>query len=128
MAPPVNGVAEVALYVDDVPRAVEFYQRVLGFASVAVDERITAVQAGERQMLLLCHRGAAEDHDGQGRQHVAFAIPPEQMDAWKIWLPEHGVVIERQKSWQWGGESIYFRDPDGHLLELATPGVWPTVY
>jgi len=19
---------------------------------------------------------------------------------------------------------IYFRDPDGHLLELATPGVW----
>ena len=23
------------------------------------------------------------------------------------------------------GESIYFRDPDGHLLELATPGLWP---
>ena len=20
--------------------------------------------------------------------------------------------------------SIYFRDPDGHLLELATPGLW----
>ena len=24
-----------------------------------------------------------------------------------------------------GGESIYFRDPDGHVLELATPGLWP---
>jgi len=23
-----------------------------------------------------------------------------------------------------GGHSIYFRDPDGHLLELATPGLW----
>lgn len=23
-----------------------------------------------------------------------------------------------------GGCSVYFRDPDGHLLELATPGVW----
>ena len=24
-----------------------------------------------------------------------------------------------------GGESIYFGDPDGHLLELAAPGLWP---
>ncbi|HWQ03343.1 MAG TPA: glyoxalase, partial [Candidatus Nitrosotenuis sp.] len=24
-----------------------------------------------------------------------------------------------------GGRSIYFRDPDGHSLELVTPGVWP---
>ena len=21
-------------------------------------------------------------------------------------------------------ESIYFRDPDAHLLELVTPGIW----
>ena len=27
-------------------------------------------------------------------------------------------------SWSRGGRSIYFRDPDGHLLELATPGLW----
>jgi catechol 2,3-dioxygenase-like lactoylglutathione lyase family enzyme len=26
--------------------------------------------------------------------------------------------------WPRGGESIYFRDPDGHLVELATPGLW----
>jgi len=38
-----------------------------------------------------------------------------------------GIPIEDRKTWDRGGQSIYFRDPDGHLLELATPGVW-TIY
>ncbi len=33
-------------------------------------------------------------------------------------------AIEGATSWSRGGRSIYFRDPDGHLLELATPGLW----
>jgi len=28
--------------------------------------------------------------------------------------------------WSRGGESLYFRDPDDHLVELATPGIWAT--
>ncbi len=33
------------------------------------------------------------------------------------------LVVEK-KQWDRGGTSLYFHDPDGHLLELATPGVW----
>ena len=35
-----------------------------------------------------------------------------------------GVAIEGRNDWSRGGRSIYFRDPDRHLLELATPGLW----
>jgi catechol 2,3-dioxygenase-like lactoylglutathione lyase family enzyme len=39
-------------------------------------------------------------------------------------LASGGVTIEARNNWERGGRSIYFRDPDGHLLELATPGLW----
>jgi integrase len=45
-------------------------------------------------------------------------------DRWETHLASRGVVIEGRNDWERGGRSIYFRDPDGHLLELATPGLW----
>ena len=36
-----------------------------------------------------------------------------------------GIAIEGRTKWPRGGESIYFRDPDGHLIEPATLGLWP---
>ena len=44
---------------------------------------------------------------------------------WEAQLADAGVAIEGRTKWPRGGESIYFRDPDGHLVELATPGLWP---
>ena len=39
-------------------------------------------------------------------------------------MAAQGIAIEGRTKWSRGGESVYFRDPDGHLLELATPGLW----
>jgi len=33
-------------------------------------------------------------------------------------------VIENKVKWQEGGQSLYFRDPDYHAIELATSGTW----
>ena len=44
--------------------------------------------------------------------------------SWETRLATHNIPIEGRTAWKRGGESIYFRDPDGHLLELATPGLW----
>jgi len=35
--------------------------------------------------------------------------------------------VEEKKKWELAGWSLYFRDPDRQLIELATPGTW-TVY
>lgn len=64
-------------------------------------------------------------HDGSGQIHIAFAVSPEELEPWRAHLAAHGVTIEGASDWKNGGHSLYFRDPDGHLLELATtPGVW----
>jgi catechol 2,3-dioxygenase-like lactoylglutathione lyase family enzyme len=129
--PTIEGVVETSLYVTEMARSVQFYSKVLGFEPVDADERITAMSVGGRQILLLCKKGASRDgsvpHGGEGELHVAFAIPASQFQDWERRLAEHSVRIEHRRAWPRGGQSLYFRDPDRHLVELATPGVW-TVY
>jgi catechol 2,3-dioxygenase-like lactoylglutathione lyase family enzyme len=129
MPPALDGILETAIYVDDIDCAVAFYRDVLGLAVLDVGERLTALSAGPRQLLLVFKRGASmrlplTPHDASGHQHVAFPIPSTALDAWEAWLRERGVTVVEKKQWERGGTSLYFYDPDGHLLELATPGVW----
>ncbi len=127
--PDLTGVLETALYVDDLARSARFYRSVLGLEVVESGERLCAMGVAGRHLLLLFKKGASADlptgaHDGDGRLHVAFAIPAPALEAWESRLRERGVPIEEKRTWERGGRSLYFRDPDGHLLELATPGVW----
>ncbi|HSC27803.1 MAG TPA: VOC family protein [Vicinamibacterales bacterium] len=127
--PELTGLLETSLYVEDLERARRFYEELLGFRTVASGDRLIAMAVRPGQVLLLCRRGASTDlphtgHDGAGRLHLAFAVPADALAAWEVRLSERGVGIVERRSWSAGGRSLYFRDPDGHLLELATPGVW----
>ena len=130
--PDVNGIVESSLYVDSVARSVQFYRRIFGFEPIDTDEkegvtdqtRLCALRAGDRSVLLLFKKGATEDTDATGAIHVAFGIARSQLTAWEQWLANQGIAIEFRKKWKYGGEALYFRDPDGHLLEVVTPGVW----
>ena len=137
--PGLNGVLETALYVEDMDRARAFFEEVMALEPFTADHRFTAYDAGGSTVLLLFLQGATLEtvvlpkdmgtippHDGAGRLHVAFAIAAADLPDWEARLEHNGIAIEGRTHWPRGGESIYFRDPDGHLLELATPGVWPT--
>jgi len=131
-APQVNGVLETSLYVKSPAHSAEFYRRVFGFdvmvpqADESLDDntRLSAMRAGDRSVLLLFKRGGTADTDAQGAIHIAFGISRSDLAVWEDWLGQLGIAIESRKRWQYGGEALYFRDPDGHLLEVVTPGVW----
>ena len=134
--PRLNGILETAIYVDDLRRAQRFYEDILELKPVFADGRLTAYDVGGRSILLVFQRGASIEtvtlpggvipgHDGAGPLHYAFAISADELPAWKERLNAHGIPMEGCADWPRGGKSIYFRDPDGHLLELATPGIWP---
>jgi catechol 2,3-dioxygenase-like lactoylglutathione lyase family enzyme len=130
MPPKLGHILESSLYVDDLPRSLRFYQEIFGFPVLSdFAERGCALHAGPHQVLLLFKKGASRaitsPHDGNGELHLAFAIAASELPTWESWLRQHNIAIEEKRQWQLGGWSIYFRDPDRHLLELATPGTWP---
>ena len=129
MHPKTDGILESSLYVADVASSVHFYQRIFGFQVISdFGERGCAMQAGNRQVLLLFKKAGSRTipspHDGDGELHLAFAIPAAELASWEAWLAGKGIAVEEKLTWELGGESLYFRDPDRHLIELATPGVW----
>jgi len=62
--------------------------------------------------------------DATGRSHYAFAIAADSLQAWREKLAAEDVAIESTVTWPRGAVSLYFRDPDGNLGELVTPGLW----
>ena len=133
--PTLDRVLETALYVDDLERARRFYADILQLAELYGDARMCAFAVGGSSVLLLFRRGSSREtvtmpggtippHDGSGPLHVAFAIAREELPRWEDHLGRRQIAIEGRTDWPRGGHSVYFRDPDGHLLELATPGLW----
>ena len=133
--PQLGRVVETALYVGDLGRARRFYVDILGGEILLDSARLLALSIGGESVLLLFQRGATSQplptpggvvpsHGGTGIQHIAFAIRPDALEAWIERLDHHGVPIESRVRWQRGGESVYVRDPDGHSIELITPGLW----
>ena len=130
-----NGILETAIHTEDMARSRAFYENVLGLAPISNDDRLSAYAVGGRDVLLVFRKGATTQtvtlhsgtipgHGGDGALHVAFAIAKGELERWEAHLASYGVAIEGRNNWERGGRSIYFRDPDGHLLELATPGLW----
>jgi catechol 2,3-dioxygenase-like lactoylglutathione lyase family enzyme len=135
--PALTGIVETALYVDDVERASKFYEEVLGLTRIGgEDGRLHAYSVAGRDVLLLFRRGATTraiqtpsglipPHDGTGQNHFALAIAAAELPSWEKHLADRAIPIESRVNWPRGGTSVYFRDPDGNLVELATPGMWP---
>ena len=135
-APPIAGILETAVYCDDLERAHRFYAGVLGLPRLLDTPRMMTYAAAPGQVLLVFRRGMTREdsdspggtvpgHHSEGPAHFAFAIAADRYDDWKDRLTRCGIAIISEVAWPKGGRSFYFHDPDGNVLEMATPGLWP---
>ena len=135
--PAIEGILETSLYVADLARSATFYRDLLGFRTLFESRRLIALDAGKQGVLLLFPNnaeildatdagGTVPGHGGSGRLHLAFGISADSLPEWRATLAAHGVALTGEYRWRRGGVSLYFNDPDGHVLELATPGIWET--
>jgi catechol 2,3-dioxygenase-like lactoylglutathione lyase family enzyme len=133
--PAITHIAETVLYTDNLDRALNFYTGLFGCPVLRRDERLCALRIAEGQVLLLFTRGGSikpalleggvvPAHDGAGPLHVCFGIPFGEVSQWEQRLRELGIALESRVRWPGGATSLYFRDPDQHAVELATPGLW----
>lgn len=134
--PHLDGILETALYVEDLERACRFYEDIMGLTALRTEERLCAYDVNGVSVLLLFLRGGTTEgvdadngyippHDGRGELHMAFVCGHDDLREWEAHFRHMGIEIQGRTHWADGGESIYFRDPDQNLLEIAaTPGLW----
>lgn len=135
--PDLDRVIETAIYVEDLARAAAFYEQVMELPVMVSDDRFRAYDIGGESVFLVFKRGATlhtvhlpggtiPPHDGHGPLHLAFGVTVDELPKWEQRLKDRSIAIEARTAWPRGGHSIYFRDPDNHLLELVTRGTWKT--
>jgi catechol 2,3-dioxygenase-like lactoylglutathione lyase family enzyme len=133
--PQIEGLLETSLYARDRERTAGFYCELFGFKTLVDTPRLTALeipgrsvllifQAGETEADIVDARGAIPGHDGRGRLHLALSISAETLVEWRARLATRNIPLAGEYRWPRGGISLYFRDPDDALVELATPGLW----
>ena len=136
MKPRVRRIVETALDCDDLGKTAAFYTTLLDAQPMFSADRLVAIDAGEGTVLLLFQRGASNEpvplpggivppHDAGGPGHLAFAVDAVDIATWEARLVALGIDVESRVTWERGGFSLYFRDPDNRSVELASPGIWP---
>ena len=129
-------VLESCLYATDLNAAERFYREVLGLELHAREAgRHVFFRCSDCMLLVFNpeHTSAVTTtvngaqlplHGTRGAGHLAFAVAAGELANWRLRLERAGVAIESEIDWPQGGRSLYFRDPAGNSIELASPRIW----
>src|SRR5262245_24895973 len=114
MALAVKGIQHLNLQVADLARARAFYSELLGFETAFAKGDTVWLRAGDD--LLGLSQGPVP---AKSFEHFGFMVDaPAEVDRWAERLAAQGVPAEKGPYDRSDGRSLYFRDPDGHLLEI----------
>lgn len=125
----INGIAHIQLTVNDLQRAMPFYEKVLGFMGMkAVMKAPNGLYMIGGKTAIAVIRSSAEnrthafDQRRIGLHHICFrARSREDIDTLHAFLVEHKVSVvhpPEDGSWAPGYYSVLFEDPEGIRLEV----------
>ena len=126
--PKILGVAHLAVFVSDLPKARAFYEDLLGFEEPFTlpkpdgSVEIAFVKINDRQWIELFNRPSA----GEGQlNHIA--IYTDDADRMRDYLASQGVAVpEKVGKGRTGNKNFMVKDPDGHNVEIVEyqPDSW----
>lgn len=135
----IQGLHHITLVTADAQRTVDFYTRILGLR--LIKQTVNFDDPGSYHLYFGNEQGrpgsvvtffewpnALKGHPGIGGTHH-FALQVADRDGllrWKRRLTDHGIAVEGPLDRHYFA-SIYFNDPDGTILEIATVGPGWTV-
>ena len=123
----------ITLGVDDIERAVNFYEKGLGWqrSSASMDDMILFPLGGivlglyPRKLLA---EDAMVNHKGSGFSGITLSYnAKDETEVDKVLKKVAGLgatVIKPAQKVFWGGYHGYFKDLDGHLIEVAYNPFW----
>lgn len=123
-------IKETCLYVQDLDRTEAFYHGKLNLKVIGRSEgRHIFFKAGSSVLLCFIAGATKQEetlppHFGEGNMHIAFEVPVEKYEEIKADILSTGIEIEHEQQWGKDYCSFYFRDPDGHSLEIVPEGMW----
>ncbi len=114
-----SGVAEIALFTDDVQAAKAFYGDLLS-AEPEAEWPGGAIFAAGPAKLLVHERRAAPGDGPPNEDHFAFSVSDVDGSCHELRARGFAFLVE-PRDYPWG-RSAYLRDPDGRLVELSQTG------
>jgi len=126
-------ISMITLGVRDLKASVEFYERGLGFPRMESPPEVAFFTLAGTWLSLYGRQALAEDAtvSPQGSGFEAFALAhnvdseSEVESVMRQALEAGATLVKKPQKVFWGGYSGYFKDPDGHLWEVAhNPHFW----
>jgi catechol 2,3-dioxygenase-like lactoylglutathione lyase family enzyme len=121
-----RAIGAITLFVEDLDEARRFYQDAFGLPIVFEDENSAVFKFGETLVNLLKSTAAPEliepavVANREAGSRVVFTIEVDDVDAKCAKLAERGVqILNGPLDRPWGPRTASFRDPGGHIWEIA---------
>ena len=110
------------VYSLDHVESAKFYERIFGFEFVKVWGHFAVVKVNQTLTLDFANKGRFSS------QHYAFKVSEQQFDQILERIKSEKIVFgsgpdsvdDGEINHRFGGRGAYFKDPNGHLLEIMT--------